>query len=149
MCLLSTIFVLYCLGDKLTNVCLFSLLFQQTLALSALAKEVDLPAGVVQKKMMLWVNQGIVVETPGPSYRLVQDQVTPVKTKDDVIDSYVLFYACFSGVVRVVFLVVIMAPSRLYPSASACNDAMVFVRFLFLGAESSRVRGHGCDVDGG
>lgn len=47
----------------------------QAWSLSALAEEVGLAADVVQKKMMLWVNQGIVAEVPGPGYRLVKDQV--------------------------------------------------------------------------
>lgn len=42
-----------------------------------LAREVDLPPAVVQKRMMLWVNQGVVSEgSPGPVYRLVKDQVS-------------------------------------------------------------------------
>lgn len=48
----------------------------QTWRLVDLAREVDLPPAVVQKRMMLWVNQGVVSETsPGPVYRLIKDQV--------------------------------------------------------------------------
>lgn len=48
----------------------------QTWRLSDLAREVELPSSVVQKRMMLWVNQGVVSESnPGPVYRLVKDQV--------------------------------------------------------------------------
>ena len=47
----------------------------QTWRLVDLAGRVDLPPAVVQKRMMLWVNQGVVSETsPGPVYRLVKDQ---------------------------------------------------------------------------
>ncbi|CAM9790409.1 unnamed protein product, partial [Hapterophycus canaliculatus] len=48
----------------------------ETWRLVDLAKEVELPPSVVQKRMMLWVNQGVVSEgNPGPVYRLVKDQV--------------------------------------------------------------------------
>lgn len=48
----------------------------QTWRLADLAREVDLPPALVQKRMMLWVNQGVVSESsPGPVYRLVKDQV--------------------------------------------------------------------------
>lgn len=48
----------------------------QTWRLVDLAREVDLPPAVVQKRMLLWVNQGVVSESsPGPMYRLVKDQV--------------------------------------------------------------------------
>eukprot|EP00904_Undaria_pinnatifida_P000085 jgi/Undpi1/10077/HiC_scaffold_28.g12531.m1 len=46
----------------------------ETWRLADLAKEVDLPPGVVSKKMMLWVNQGVISESPGPVYRLIRDQ---------------------------------------------------------------------------
>lgn len=52
-----------------------SILCAKTWRLGDLAKEVDLPPGVVQKKMMLWVNQGVISESPGPVYRLIRDQV--------------------------------------------------------------------------
>lgn len=48
----------------------------QTWRLVDLAREVDLPPAIVQKRMMLWVNQGVVSESsPGPVYRLIKDQV--------------------------------------------------------------------------
>lgn len=123
---------------------------KQTWALVALAKEVDLPPSVVKKKMMLWVNQGIVVEVPGPSYRLVQDQVNPllpVRTCPCIILSGIFFWSCWCST---------RSRGRDHNSAPpiplcapACHCVAMFVLFLFSGSGSSGVRRNGCDVDGG
>ncbi|CBN77335.1 Putative subunit of the Anaphase Promoting Complex Putative subunite of the Anaphase Promoting Compl [Ectocarpus siliculosus] len=62
----------------------------ETWRLSDLAREVELPPSVVQKRMMLWVNQGVVSESnPGPVYRLVKDQ-TQNRSGGEGMESMVL-----------------------------------------------------------
>ncbi|CAN0290399.1 unnamed protein product, partial [Discosporangium mesarthrocarpum] len=45
-------------------------------SLPTLAEEVGLPPNLIEKKLMLWVNQGVLGKGPGKKYCLIEDQAS-------------------------------------------------------------------------